>query len=53
MELSQELMSALKRLRLTGMLETLEVRNCQAIAEKWSCLEFLARLLQDESERRS
>lgn len=43
----------LKLLRLSGILETLEVRNQQAIAEQWSYEEFLARLLQDEVERRA
>lgn len=42
----------LKRLRLSGVLETLEARNQQAIAGQWSYLEFLARLLEDEVERR-
>jgi DNA replication protein DnaC len=42
----------LRRLRLSGLLDTLEVRTQQAIAEQWSYLEFLARLIQDEAERR-
>jgi len=42
----------LKRLRLSGILETLEVRNQQAISDKWSYMEFLLRLMQDEVERR-
>jgi DNA replication protein DnaC len=42
----------LKRLRLSGILDTLDVRNQQAITEQWSYGEFLARLLQDEVERR-
>ncbi len=42
----------LKQLRLSGILETLEVRHQQAIAEQWSHIEFLERLLQDEVERR-
>lgn len=42
----------LKRLRLSGILETLEVRNQQAITDKWSYIEFLLRLMQDEVERR-
>lgn len=52
MELSHQLTPQLKRLRLSGMLETLEVRNQQAIQEKLSYGEFLARLIQDEVERR-
>jgi DNA replication protein DnaC len=43
----------LKLLRLSGILETLEVRNQQAIAEQWTYEEFLTRLLQDEVERRA
>ncbi|MEK9133908.1 MAG: ATP-binding protein, partial [Pseudomonadota bacterium] len=42
----------LKHLRLSGILETLEVRHRQAIDEQWSYVEFLERLLQDEVERR-
>lgn len=44
---------ALKQLRLSGILDTLEVRNQQAIAEQWSPVEFLTRLVQDEVERRN
>jgi DNA replication protein DnaC len=43
----------LKQLRLSGILETLEARNQQAVAEQWSGLEFLTRLVQDEVERRA
>jgi len=43
----------LKRLRLSGILDTLEVRNQQAIGEQWSYAEFLERLVQDEVERRA
>lgn len=53
MELAHELTPHLKRLRLSGVLETLETRNQQALEEKWSYIEFLARLLQDEVERRA
>jgi DNA replication protein DnaC len=42
----------LKQLRLSGILETLQVRNQQALAEQWTYLDFLTRLLQDEVERR-
>lgn len=52
MELRPQLTPHLKRLRLSGVLETLEARNQQAIAGQWSYLEFLARLLEDEVERR-
>ena len=53
MELTQELTPQLKRLRLSGVLETLELRNQQAIQERLSYGEFLARLIQDEVERRT
>ena len=42
----------LKHLRLSGILETLDVRHRQAVDEQWSYGEFLERLLQDEVERR-
>jgi DNA replication protein DnaC len=48
-----QLTPQLKRLRLSGILDTLEVRNQQAIAEQWSYVEFLTRLVQDEVERRA
>ncbi|MBU1877881.1 MAG: IS21-like element helper ATPase IstB [Chloroflexi bacterium] len=53
MELKHQLTPQLKRLRLSGVLETLDVRNQQAVAEQWTYIEFLARLLEDEVERRS
>ena len=53
MELTHELTPQLKRLRLSGVLETLELRNQQAIQERLSYVEFLARLIQDEVERRT
>lgn len=52
MELSHQLTPQLKRLRLSGVLETLDLRNQQAIKEKLSYIEFLAYLIQDEVERR-
>lgn len=52
MELSSQLTPKLKSLRLSGILETLEVRNKQAVAEKCSYVEFLEKLLEDEVERR-
>jgi DNA replication protein DnaC len=48
-----ELVPQLKRLRLSGILDTLEVRNQQALAEHWSYTEFLSRLVTDEVERRA
>ena len=48
-----QLVPNLKLLRLSGILDTLEVRTAQAIREQWSYEEFLTRLLQDEVERRA
>jgi len=42
----------LRRLRLSGVLDTLDVRTQQAIAEQWTYQEYLDRLVQDEHERR-
>jgi DNA replication protein DnaC len=53
MELMQQLTPNLKHLRLSGILETLEARNREAIAGQWSYVEFLERLLEDEVERRA
>ena len=53
MELMHQMTPHLKQLRLSGILETLEARNRQAIDAKWSYVEFLARLLEDEVERRA
>jgi DNA replication protein DnaC len=52
MELMMQLEPRLKRLRLSGILQTLEARNRQAIDGQWSYIEFLNRLLEDEVERR-
>ena len=52
MELKHHLTPYLKQLRLSGILETLSVRNQQAIEGKWAYVEFLERLLEDEVERR-
>ena len=53
MELKHQLVPHLRRLRLSGILDTLEVRDRQAIDEQWSYVEFLSRLLEDETERRA
>ncbi len=53
MELTHQLTTPLKQLRLSGILETLEARHRQAIDGKWSYIEFLSRLLEDEVERRA
>lgn len=52
MELKSQLVPKLKSLRLSGILETLEVRNKEAIQEKCTYVEFLQKLLEDEVERR-
>lgn len=53
MELRQHLIPKLKQLRLSGILDSLEVRNRQAIDEQWSYIAFLEHLLEDEVERRA
>jgi DNA replication protein DnaC len=52
MELTSSLTSHLKHLRLSGILETLDARTRQAVDGRWSYIEFLSRLLEDEVERR-
>jgi len=52
MELKHQLTPQLKQLRLSGILETLEARHRQAVDGKWSYVEFLEHLLQDEVQRR-
>ena len=51
--MTHQMVPFLKRLRLSGILQTLNVRNQQAIEEQWTYIEFLARLLEDEVERRA
>jgi len=53
MELMHQMTPHLKRLRLSGVLETLEARNQQAIDGRWTYVEFLSRLVEDEVERRA
>jgi DNA replication protein DnaC len=53
MDLKYHLEPHLKRLRLSGVLETLDARHQQAIDGQWSYVEFLARLLEDEVARRA
>ena len=48
-----ELTPMLKQLRLSGMLDSLETRNRQAIDEKMAYTDFLGLILQDEIARRS
>lgn len=52
MELKPQLGPKLKALRLSGILDTLEVRTQQALGEHWTYGDFLERLLEDEVERR-
>jgi DNA replication protein DnaC len=53
MDLRHQLTPHLTKLRLSGILQTLENRNRQAIDGQWSYIDFLARLLEDEVERRA
>jgi hypothetical protein len=48
-----ELIPMLKSLRLSGVLDSLETRNRQAIDKKLSYTEFLGLILQDETARRA
>ncbi len=53
MELTHQLTPQLKLLRLSGILDSLERRQQEAIKGKWSYTDFLQRLLEDEVERRT
>jgi len=53
MDTLAQLTPQLKHLRLSGLLESLDLRNRQAIEERLSYTEFLSRLLEDEVERRN
>jgi DNA replication protein DnaC len=48
-----ELIPLLKQLRLSGILDSIESRNRQAIEEKFSYMDFLATIVQDEIARRT
>ncbi len=52
MNLETQLIPVLKKLRLSGVLQSLEIRNRQATQDHLSHIEFLFRLLTDEVERR-
>jgi DNA replication protein DnaC len=52
-ELKHQLAAQARQLRLSGVLETLETRNRQAVEGQWSYIEFLTRLFEDELERRA
>ncbi len=53
MQLKHQLQNHLRKLRLSGVLETLEARDRQAVSGQWTYSEFLSRLLEDEVERRA
>ena len=48
-----EITPMLKELRLSGVMDSLETRNRQAIEEKLAYTDFLALILQDEVARRA
>lgn len=52
MNAAEQLQPILKNLRLSGILETLDLRHRQALEEKLAPMEFLHRVLLDENERR-
>jgi DNA replication protein DnaC len=52
MQTDPNLTSVLKKLRLSGIMDSLTVRNQQAVKEQLAYTEFLALLLQDEVARR-
>ena len=52
MTVMDQMRPQLKTLRLSGILDTLDVRNQQAVQQKMSYLEFLSLVLHDEFERR-
>lgn len=47
-----DLVPLLKKLRLSGVLQSLQLRQRQAVDDSLSHIEFLARILQDEVDRR-
>lgn len=51
--ITHPLLPKLRQLRLSGMLQTLDIRAAQATERQLSPVEFLALLLDDELERRS
>jgi len=51
--MSHPLLPKLRQLKLSGMLNTLDVRVSQAVDQQLAPLEFLALLLDDELERRN
>src|SRR4030067_2094968 len=53
MELKPQLPSQLRHLRMSGVMETLEARNRQAMDDQWPYMEFSPRRREDETERRA
>jgi len=53
MEMTHQITPHLRRLRLSGVLETLEVRHQEALQGQIGYLDFLSQLLLDEVERRN
>ena len=51
--MTHPLLPKLRQLRLSGMLETLDLRAAQAVKRQLAPVEFLALLLDDELERRN
>lgn len=49
---TDELVPVLKKLRLSGVLESLELRTRQAVEDNFAHTDFLLRILTDEVERR-
>jgi len=52
MQISPELVPKLKKLKLSGIMDSLDIRNKQAIEQRLAYTEFLALLLDDECSRR-
>ena len=52
MAVADELVPHLKKLRLSGVLQTLDLRTREAVEDSLSHGEFLLRLCSDEIERR-
>ena len=52
MSTTDDLIPLLKKLRLSGVLQSLELRTRQAVEDDLAHSEFLLRLLSDEVERR-
>ena len=53
MEALHQVVPHLRRLRLSGVLETLEMRHREAVSSQIGYLDFLTQLLLDEVERRN